>query len=1094
MLVRAVLCLLSRAVSESISVLYSPATPFNVSTLVLPQRWELKLHAVSRIEELLQTEGDVAVDYLYSEELSSVACRTRDRGQYYRMWGVESSAAYIRDFSAYIQAIHLSDVYLVGDTTTAALIGKLHSEFPWLYSDFAVLPQDFDVNFALQFVGRHIKPRGLHFIAFFLSPQATYCFLQALQAKHLNKAGHVYVLSQHSGRFRYLSNSASGLLGNGVLVVGEAADIETSIDSLEARRINTVLTNTSLPQFVLFYSQSGLLVEAASRPADICNSTSILFPGNTTEFPSLSQATIRASVNYQAIDPDGSIHPLSALISRGVKIAFEEANSRTDLLPFYRLEDHSVGFTGLHFNFNFSLSRVQAALDTLGLIYMAPPVSQAIMGMTQVFEALNVSMPITSASMGSALSDPKEYPFFVRTRPSGKYIFSIVARMIRYFGWSKVAFLYAADGGDGEDAYRQFVAVKDDFGINITNPEALRALPAVLSAHTAAQVNTSLQAIIQSTTRIVIIHHDYQYILMEQLYDLGIREEYVQIYVSHLNEALFQGSQSHKRAVVSKGALLFYPRLFVGAVGRRVKQELVRRDGLGLYPNTCLYYDFAYLYFYATDYLVQSGYDYEDAREIMKAMRGTYFHGCSGFVRIEKGMNDRTASEITITNFQYSTDTHSMKQIGSFNPFSIQPYQIACPIQWPDDMPSYADTKPDYQACPFLAETVRELPYGGAVGAAFGVFLCVYTLVAALCICKTKRKPKYPLLKLKSYISNEDFQTLSTTLLDYIQFAVLGQNLKFLSLSLEKMCLGLSMDIARFPAVTAETYWAMLNVVLGMVYSWVVICICGLLGWKWVLGCEMLKFWAEGLMPTVLFIPITSALISVFQCAKGVSERLIDSFLDKDCEKFCWRNQHLGYAVACGLGLVLYIPLAVLARARWQEDRVDLHVKTRIEAIVGKAILQVCLVVAASSLKQTVGIYVHLGALLLYLLCMLLVRQHNYARFNLWEALLTVALLSLLLTAHISQFLTPPLSKYLLLILLGEYLLLFTIGLFLQTCIPRFASKLVRQHSKDVRSLFRFAFTFGRTAHLALQQFYAGNPTEVTSEQAIVIQISHSEL
>ena len=274
---------------------------------------------------------------------------------------------------------------------------------------------------------------------------------------------------------------------------------------------------------------------------------------------------------------------------------------------------------------------------------------------------------------------------------------------------------------------------------------------------------------------------------------MGIREQYAQIYVAGINDALFQQPENYKRRVVSKGALFFYPRLFVGPVGHKVYQELVRRDGPTMYPSTCLYYDAAYLYFYATDFLVRRGYDYEDPYEIVKAMRGTYFHGCSGFVKIEKGLNDRTASEITIINFQYnsSTDQYSLKQIGSFNPFSIQPYQITSPIQWPDDISKYADLKPYYQTCPFLAETVRDLPYGGIVGVAIGSFLCVYSLVIALVLERGFKRRNFPLLKQKSYIFAEDFLVLFTVFVDFFQFAALSPDLEFLSHSLKLTCLGL---------------------------------------------------------------------------------------------------------------------------------------------------------------------------------------------------------------------------------------------------------------------------------------------------------------
>lgn len=1099
---------LSVALGRSVSVLYSTATPFNLSTAVDiagVEGWEIEVCLIERGDEIAGVEGEVVLDYLHEEELSCLASRAREKAKYYRMWGEVHTAQYARDFSAYITALNLSNIYLIGDTAHITVLEQLYSSFPSLYSDFSILPTNVDLDFALQFVGRFIKPRGLHFLAFFLSPQSTYSFLQALQTKKLNRAGYLYLLSQDAGRYRYFTPSTSGLLGNGVVIVGDESEAEFTIERVEACRLRTALAEITandslLHRLALLYTQQGKLIKAALTPADINNSTIILFPGNSTDIPRPTLATIRTSVNYKAYNPDGSIHPLSAPVSRGVKIAFEEANNRSDLLTYYRMIDESVGFTGLFFSYNYSLPRVQAALSSLGLIYFAPPVSQAIIGMTQVFKTLNVSMPIVSASLGSALSDSQEYPLFMRTRPSNKYTFTTIAWTIKYFGWKHVAFLYTADGGEGEDAYRQFLAVEADFGINITNPEALRALPPRLNAHTSAQVNASLQAIIESTTRVIVIVHDFQYVLMEQLYDLGVREGYVQIYVSGLNQAIFQGAENYKRRIVSKGALLFYPRLFIGPIGRKVKQELIKRDGEAMYPSTCLYYDAAFLYFYATDYLLESGYDYEDPFEIVRAMRGTYFHGCSGFVKIEKGVNDRTPSEITITNLQYDskTDNFSLKLVGSFNPYSIQPYQITSPIQWPDDMPSYADLKPYYQTCPFLAERVRELPHGGVVGMSIGIFLYVYTLASAISIWIRKRNLVYPRLTVKEPISVEDFLVLTAVLVDFCQLAALFPHLKSLSHTLSQTLLEISLYVTQFVTVTPEIYWIVLSVVVGMVYCWVLISLLLLAGCRWILCCGVLELWTNVFMPTFFFMPIILALTSVFQCSKGVSEKLTDSFFDKDCTEFCWRGTHLGYAIACGLALVLYIPFAQQARVRYQEAQANLHVKAWPGAVLAKSTLQVYLTVSGTVLDRASYAYLLLCATPLYLVYLLLARQYNYSRLNLWQVLLTLALLSLFLCAHVSSFLSASVSQYLLLAILGEYVVIAGVGVLLQACVPRFASKLMREPSKDVRGLFRFAFTGGRRARLELQQYYASNPSSptalnaITSEQAIVLEIRES--
>ena len=54
-----------------------------------------------------------------------------------------------------------------------------------------------------------------------------------------------------------------------------------------------------------------------------------------------------------------------------------------------------------------------------------------------------------------------------------------------------------------------------------------------------------------------------------------------------------------------------------------------------MFSNTCLYYDAAYLDFHAFQ-LLYNGQDYEDPLTLVRGMRDTHFHGCSGFVSIEK--------------------------------------------------------------------------------------------------------------------------------------------------------------------------------------------------------------------------------------------------------------------------------------------------------------------------------------------------------------------------------------------------------------------------------------------------------------------------
>lgn len=619
----------------------------------------------------------------------------------------------------------------------------------------------------------------------------------------------------------------------------------------------------------------------------------------------------------------------------------------------------------------------------------------------------------------------------------------------------------------------------------------------MLNSQTAAQVNASLSVLIESTTRIIIIAHVYIFVIADQLYDLGVREEYVQIYVGGYANSAFLGAENYKRRVVTKGSLQLYPSLFVGSVGRRVLQELLKRDGNDIFPGTCFAYDAAYLYFYATDYLLKRGLDYEDPYQIVQAMRETYFHGCSGFVKVEKGTNDRSASEIVINNFQYNrqNDTFEFKSVGSYNPLSVHPYQLTSALQWPDDGLTYADVKPNYLDCSFLQETVRDLPLGRLVGGLVCLFFCLYT--AFLSALLWGKFAPIPLLRARQPMYSEDVCFLGAVVCECVQFATQGPVLTSLSPFLRSMCETLGFSIDAVLVSHDGLYWTLMNISLGLVCALGLIEVIGIIRLETKLSstcADRLKL----LMATVgylLFLPTIPPLLDIFLCYKGTSNELKDSFLNKDCSQYCWRDSHVGYVVGGSLALLLFLPLTLIARPLWQSLHPDLHVKAMPRALLVKSTLQVLLVANTSLFRAdlpNVHAYLYLSIMSVYIIWTCFQSQYNYDRLNLWHILLTIAILSLSTAGHIAS-LNSAASLPLFCTLLGEWVILAAVGLAVQKFVPRFCSFLKRERRKDVRGLFVFAFTTGRRVQEGLEHFYRNNRVNlrpvVASEHDIRLEI-----
>ena len=204
--------------------------------------------------------------------------------------------------------------------------------------------------------------------------------------------------------------------------------------------------------------------------------------------------------------------------------------------------------------------------------------------------------------------------------------------------------------------------------------------------------------------------------------------------------------------------------------------------------------------------------------------------------------------------------------------------------------------------------------------------------------------------------------------------------------------------------------------------------------------------------------------------------------------------------VRSAVALLLYIPLAMFTRHVWQDQQSNVHVKAVPLALVVKSVVQIFLIASSNALREeypSVDAYVYFSTLTLLTLFMVFFNQYNYSRLNMWQILLTISLLSFSVAAHISSYYPSDIFSPLLLTLMGEYILIAALGLALQTLLKRFEAKLMHAKRRDVRGLFRFAFTWGARAATGLQEFYQNNQiarrrTTSIAESDVVIEIRTS--
>lgn len=177
------------------------------------------------------------------------------------------------------------------------------------------------------------------------------------------------------------------------------------------------------------------------------------------------------------------------------------------------------------------------------------------------------------------------------------------------------------------------------------------------------------------------------------------------------------------------------------------------------------------------------------------------------------------------------------------------------------------------------------------------------------------------LLNVKQEISFLDFVVGLTIVIEFFQYAAIGPDHKSISIFLDKISNGLSLDLGSFIKLDNGVFWIITDIVLLLSLLWVILCIVVLFRLDELFSrfiiFKYLSQMSDYLMPilgNLCFIPFISILLDNFVCDESIGNDFSDSFLAKDCYQFCWTGYHNVYAILSGIALLSYQPLAVFCR------------------------------------------------------------------------------------------------------------------------------------------------------------------------------------
>ncbi|CAG9319672.1 unnamed protein product [Blepharisma stoltei] len=817
--------------------------------------------------------------------------------------------------------------------------------------------------------------------------------------------------------------------------------------------------------------------------------SNISFPGLTYSVPKSTKKILPLSINGGTTNPGGPSVPNQKLGAIGSYVAMDKINEGSDILSNFQLSLHDYDCGVSIFNEAFARACYTKDIENLGLAHFTAYGSAVALGALQIFSQLNITIPnIGSVNSNPTLSSSTEYPAYVRLLSSAIYSQSLI--LLKAMGWTKAAILYENNGW-GFPVYTQMLATAKTLGIEFVNPEDLRPLATGLNSTTISSYKASFQAVVDSQVRlfIILIQPPSCNSAAEYLYDLGIRKGDLVIMAAvpdTLSYFLMNDTNLYKRLEAGYTTLTVSNLMFVGDIGQDAIKRIASSYHMAATTFNCYYFDALLLTAYGLDYMINRGQDYSNSTKLMTVIRGVQFNGCTGRVIIDNGSNDRVFDAYLVQAIDVNENgISSIYDIGELKPFSTTLLSIQSPLVYADGTTvKPADYRNENDKCPFPNKEVRTFDKGRAVLFAICFTVGLVTAIITFIIWKKWWNISIEELKEKKEISLQDIIVGATIAIEFFQFSSMGPDYSFMSSFLYDLSNAMSLSLGSILKLENGVFWIVVDGVYAGIVSWIILCAVVLFRldekWQNIWIFRLLGTAADYLMPilgNLCFIPFISICLDIFVCDQSIGNNFTDSFLAKDCYYYCWKGEHLVYAILAFIALVAYEPLAVFCRPLWQELQSALHVKAVPLFLMVKTVVQTTLIVLNKTVKRSTDIghgIVFIIIMTIYVIFIFRFKPYNYARYSWWQGLTLIGVIWLALLSTIELGLRDhTIATPLLTVLIFGWAIIVLVGIYVQR--KRYPSLLFKEKARDTSQLFKFAFTFGKQSqstlsHLKLAQ------------------------
>ncbi|CAG9319119.1 unnamed protein product [Blepharisma stoltei] len=948
-----------------------------------------------------------------------------------------------------------------------------------------------------ELVNRVVVRQGATVYYIFTSSLESLELLKWFQNAKLLTAGNGIILDQESG---YQCNI------NGTLIVTEfgqefAASPEeylkksiinvisyilSQISNETAQDILSVLQKYQIEyKFSLVNIQNGARVIVGSIVNNIISiSNNMTFPGNSNSIPKSTKKILNLSINAGSTNPNAASSTSGEIGSWGAYFAMDEINEGNTFLQNFQLQFFSFDCGVTVYDSQYAYNCYSKNINKLGLGQISPFSSSNAIGALQTFKKLNVTLPVVGCSVTEpSLNSTTSYPMFTRVWFTASYGSSYLSVLLKAMGWEKVSVLYQNNSWGFSKFWYLNPAIESQ-GLEIVNPENTWWIPAGLNRESLKNYTDIAQGIINSQARLLVLSIEYPMCnyFFELLYDLGLRKGDLITIATYLDTLTVIGNidnYRYKRLEVGIPTMRLSLSTWVGTVGQAAKAAkaevtAIHKQSPTVY--TCSFYDGTYLLAHALDYMINRGIDYKDPNKLESIIRIQQFIGCTGRIATDSDSNDRIVDSWDIETNEIDSEGNVTTQvIGTFKPFSSHVFTISNSFFYPDGTTiKPSDLRNENSKCPFPEKLVKTFAKGRALLFGICFFVAVVTFAITLFIWKKWWNITNEDLKQKEEISLQDTVVAISIVIEFFQYSSMGPNFSILSPFIANFSGAFSLNLGDIIKLENGVFWILVDIVFGGILLWAILCAVILLRldekWNFLSVIKFLSWLADYLMPilgNLCFIPFISICLDIFLCDQSIGDNFTDSFLARDCYYFCWKDEHLTHAILSFLALFLYVPFAIFCRPLWQELQGMLHVKTSPTYLMVKTIFQITLIVMNKTIKRSQDIThgcLFVTVLIGYIIFTFKFKPYNYARFSWWQGLVLIGVAWLAFISTIAIGIQNYFTSLLAILFLG-WVIIIIVGLYKQK--KKYPSLLFRKSAKDTSTLFKFAFTFGKSTGIS---------------------------